>query len=59
MTDSSKTAPTWYETEIYTADLLRAVLSERTVASLSAKDIWYLFQLTWISATGDGDAKDH
>jgi hypothetical protein len=54
--DSFKNAPTWYETEIYTAGLLRAVLSERTVASLSAKDIWYLFQLTWITKAV---TKDH
>jgi len=57
--DRSKNAPTWYETEIYTAGLLRAVLSERTVASLSAKDIWYLFQLTWITANKGGGTKDH
>ena len=50
---------TWYETEIYTAGLLRAVLSERTVASLSAKDIWYLFQLTWITKDKGVATKDH
>ncbi len=59
MSDSSAHAPTWYETEIFTAILIRAVAAELTLSDLSENDLWYLFQLTWITKTKDGDTKAH
>lgn len=43
----------WYETERNTADLLKAVVSERSIASLSGDDIWNLLRLTWITRSDD------
>lgn len=59
MSNISAHVSTWYETEIFTAILIRAVAAELTLSDLSAKDLWYLFQLTWITTSEDGDIKKH
>ena len=49
----------WYKTERNTEALVKAVVSRRPIAMLSGEDIWYLMQLTWITAGRDKVTEDH
>ena len=49
----------WYKTERHTEALVKAVVAECGVHGLAGEDIWYLLQLTWITASKDGVSSDH
>lgn len=49
----------WYKTERNTEALVKAVVAERGVHGLSGEDIWYLLQLTWITANQNGVSSEH
>ena len=45
----SKEQKEWYQVEKNTGDLLKAILAETPVSSLSGDGIWHLLRLTWIT----------
>jgi len=49
----------WYKAERQTEALVKAVVAERGIGTLSGDDIWHLLQLTWITTTKDGVSNDH
>src|ERR1022692_1102240 len=59
---TSNTLPStskWYETERNTEALVKAVMAARPVYGLSADDVWWLLQLTWITTSKGHTTKDH
>ena len=49
----------WYDTERNTEALVKAVMAARPVHGLSADDVWWLLQLTWINVSKGHPTKGH
>lgn len=49
----------WYQTERNTERLVKAVAAVRPIRGLSGEDIWWLLQLTWITAGRGHVTSDH